>query len=143
MKRLTISILFCALSISMFAQSSTKTDKIKKMLELTGSANLGVQVAKQMINTFKQSYSSVGDAFWDDFEKEIKAEDLMDLIIPIYDKHYTEEDIDQLIAFYNSPIGKKMTENLPIIMQESMAAGQTWGSKIAEKAIERLRQKGY
>jgi hypothetical protein len=127
----------------MFAQSSTKTDKIKKMLELTGSANLGVQVAKQMINTFKQSYSSVGDAFWDDFEKEIKAEDLMDLIIPIYDKHYTEEDIDQLIAFYNSPIGKKMTENLPIIMQESMAAGQTWGSKIAEKAIERLRQKGY
>ena len=84
MKTLATSILFCALSFTVFAQSTTKTEKIKKMLELTGSANLGVQVAKKMITTFKQSYSSVGDAFWDDFEREIKAEDLMNLIIPIY-----------------------------------------------------------
>ncbi len=143
MKKQIITLLLCSLSFAMFAQSSTKTDKIKKMLELTGSGKLGTQVAKNMIASFKQSYTKVDQAFWDDFEREIKAEDLINLMLPIYDKYYTEEDIDQLIAFYNSPIGKKMTENLPMITQESMMAGQAWGKKIGEKVAERLRERGY
>lgn len=143
MKKQIISILFCAFTLVGFAQNTTKIDKIRKMLELTGSAKLGKQVAQNMIASFKQSYTSVDQAFWDDFEREIKAEDLINLMLPIYDKYYTEEDIDQLIAFYNSPIGKKMTENLPMITQESMVAGQAWGKKIGEKAAERLRARGY
>ena len=83
------------------------------------------------------------EKFWDDFAKEIKAEDLVNLIIPIYDKYYTEDDIDQLISFYNTPTGKKMIETLPIVTQESMTAGQAWGKLIGEKVIQQLTEKGY
>ncbi len=36
-----------------------------------------------------------------------------------------------------------MTENLPMITQESMIAGQAWEKKIGEKVAERLRERGY
>jgi hypothetical protein len=63
--------------------------------------------------------------------------------VPIYDKYYTETDIDQLIEFYKSPVGKKMIEVQPQLTQESMLAGQTWGRQIAEKVMHRMKEKGY
>lgn len=135
---------FCLISLMGFAQrQSSKTAKIRQLLDMTGSGKLGVQVANSMIASFKKSYSQVDEAFWDQFAKEIKAEDLINLVIPIYDKYFTEADIDQLIGFYNSPIGKKSVETLPMITQESMSAGQAWGREIAEKAQKQLKEKGY
>ena len=97
----------------------------------------------QMMSSFKNSYSTVKQEFWDNFRKEINANDIENLILPVYDKYYTETDIDQLITFYNSPIGKKMINTMPLVMQESMKAGQNWGREIGEKVLARLKEKGY
>lgn len=143
MKKLILFVFICANSIALFSQTGPKTEKIQKLLELTGSGKVGAQVAKQMIVTFQKTYPKVDQKIWDELANEIKAEDLIALMIPIYDKYYTEEDVDQLIAFYNTPIGKKSTEVLPAISQESMAAGQAWGRKIGEKIAQKLKEKGY
>ena len=145
MKKIIIAFLICGLSISAFSQTTnnSKIEKIKNLLEMTGSGKLGVQVANNMMAAFQKSYTTVDGKFWDDFAKEIKAEDLVNLIIPIYDKYYTEDDIDQLTSFYNTPTGKKMIETLPIVTQESMTAGQAWGKQIGEKVIQQLTEKGY
>jgi hypothetical protein len=145
MKKIIIAFLICGLSISAFSQTTnnSKIEKIKNLLEMTGSGKLGVQVANNMISVYQKSYNMVDKKFWDDFIKEIKAEDLVNLIIPIYDKYYTEDDIDQLTSFYNTPTGKKMIETLPIVTQESMTAGQAWGKLIGEKVIQQLTEKGY
>lgn len=45
---------------------------------------------------------------------------------PVYEKHLTEADLNEVIKFYNSPVGKKLAGKTPAITQESMAAGQTW-----------------
>ncbi len=141
------ALLFCILffAINSFAQSgsSAKIDKINKLLELSGSAQLGIQASKNLISVFKASYTNVDPSFWDEFQNQIKIEELIELIVPIYDKFYTEEDIDALIAFYNSPIGKKMVANQTSISQESMIAGQQWGKEVAERAIKTLKRKGY
>lgn len=125
------------------AQDNSKREKIKHLLELTGSGKLGMQVMDQMMSSFKNSYSTVKQEFWDNFRKEINANDIENLILPVYDKYYTETDIDQLITFYNSPIGKKMINTMPLVMQESMKAGQNWGREIGEKVLARLKEKGY
>ena len=62
------------------------------------------------------------------------------MIIPIYEKHFTHEELKQLIAFYESPIGKKLIKVQPQIMMESMAAGEEWGKKLVQKAMEKLRE---
>lgn len=143
MKKTLLIASFVFVSFLTNAQNTTKTEKIKHLLELTGSGKLGMQVMDQMMSSFKNSYSTVKQEFWDDFRKEINANDIENLILPVYDKYYTETDIDQLITFYNSPIGKKMIQNMPLVMKESMLAGQSWGQKIGEKVLARLKEKGY
>lgn len=143
MKKSLIILSFCVLSLSANAQSNSKNEKIKQLLELSGSGKMGIQVMNQMMNSFKSSYSKAKEDFWAEFKKEIKPEDIENMIIPIYDKYYTEEDVDQLIIFYNSPIGKKMISTMPQVMQESIIAGQAWGKQISEKVLARLKEKGY
>ncbi|MBD0724986.1 hypothetical protein B6A10_07330 [Flavobacterium sp. L1I52] len=142
MKKTLLILSFCILSFSANAQSTSKTEKIKQLMELTGSGKMGVQIMDQIIRSFKTSHSSsVNDEFWEEFKKGVKAEDFENMILPIYDKYYTESDIDQLIVFYNSSIGKKMISTMPQVMQESMAAGQKLGKEITEKLLAKLKEK--
>lgn len=143
MKKFFITILLVGLSVTAFSQNISKNQKIRDLLELTGAGKLGEQIAKKMLASFKDSYSNVDPQFWDEFSNQIKSEDLVNLIVPIYDKYYTEDDIDQLISFYKTPIGKKVIETLPAISQESMQAGQTWGRELAQKVMRQLKEKGY
>ncbi len=86
---------------------------------------------------------NVPNDVWNTMRKEINASDMIKLIVPIYAKHYTNNDIKELIAFYRTPIGKKVIEKQSIIMQESMAAGLVYGKEINKKIKNRLRMNGY
>ena len=139
----TIVVLsFCLTTVFTNAQSNSKQEKIQQMLELTGAGKLGIQVMNQMMTNFKSTYPKVDQEFWNDFKKEVKADDIVNLMIPIYDKHYSENDIEQLILFYKSPIGRKTIAVTPLITQESMIAGQHWGMATGRKVIEKLKEKG-
>ena len=144
MKKNFITIILISFTIFSYSQDNiaSKNEKIKSLMNLTGSGNLGISMLDTMISSFKKSMPQVADEFWNEFKKEVKAEDIVNLIIPIYDKYFTENEINELIAFYNTPVGKKMTMSLPSIAQESMAVGQIWGRSIGEKVIKRLKEKG-
>ena len=58
---------------------------------------------------------------------------LVDLLVPIYKNHFTEQDLKEAIELYKTPIGKKISEKTPIIAQETMQASMQWGMELAEK----------
>lgn len=97
----------------------------------------------QLMVTFEEILPDVPTEFWLDFRNEVKADDLLDMMVPIYDKYYTHDDIRELIKFYESPVGKKMVETMPLLLQESMQAGQEWGRALSEKMLQKLKEKGY
>lgn len=100
----------------------------------------------QMISIFKQQQSNVPKEFWDEFAIEVNKDafnQLVNLILPIYQKHLTEADLLGVVAFYETPVGKKFAEKTPLVTQESMLAGQEWGKQIGQKVIDRLKDKGY
>ena len=142
MKKIVLSLLLCVTASLAFCQSA-KIENIKKLLELTGSGKMGEQVARAMIASFQQNYADVPNEYWESVKKEIHADDIVNLVIPIYDKHYSEEDVQKMIDFYESPIGKKVIAATPLIMQESMKAGQEWGKSIGERVVEKLKHDGY
>jgi len=39
---------------------------------------------------------------------------------PLYDKYFTEEDLQAMIDFYKTPTGKKTISVMPQLLQESM-----------------------
>jgi len=143
MKKLMASLLLAGLLQGAFAQTTAKDKKIKELLELTGAGKLGVQMAQQLFSTFQAQYPDVPAAFWEKMQAEISAEGIIDLTLPIYGKYYSEEELNQLLKFYKTPLGQKVISVTPQIVQESMQAGRIWGQQLAEKIINELKENGY
>lgn len=129
--------------LPVFSQSNSKNDRIRELMNVTGAGKLGVQLLNNLITTYKRDIPSVPEEFWDQFMKEVNPNELTELVIPIYSKYFTEEEISQIVQFYKTPIGRKMVERLPLIMQDSYRVGADWGQKIGEKVAESLKEKGY
>lgn len=119
--------------------SKTKERKIRELMQLSGAGKIGKQAADALLDSFKNS-PGMSNEFLDRFRKEIDPSDLVDMIVPIYGKYLAENDIDALIEFYKSPVGRKLTSVQPQIMRESVAAGQKWGQQLATKIVAEMRK---
>jgi hypothetical protein len=74
-----------------------------------------------------------------------KAE-IVDMVAPLYAAEFTVEELNAVAGFYATPIGKKLVEKQPGIVQKSVMMGMRWGQKIG-KEVEtefrtQLRQRG-
>ena len=58
---------------------------------------------------------------------------LIEMLVPVYKKHFTEQDLKDAIELFKTPIGKKISEKSPIIAQESMQASMQWGMELSTK----------
>jgi hypothetical protein len=143
MKHVVFVALALMLATSGYSQTPTKKEQIKTLLNLTGSGKIGEQMAQNLIATFKKNGAEATDEFWDGFAKKMNANEIIEKMIPIYDSCFTQQDIEGLIAFYKSTVGKKLVDKLPYITQKSFEVGQAWGQKIAAELVEELKQKGY
>ena len=117
-----------------------KTAAIRKLLVLTGSGRLGLQVMTQMINSLKTSMPKVPENFWQDFMKEVNPDELIDMVVPIYDRHLSMAEVKDIIRFYETPSGQKLIATMPQITQESMDVGRTWGRELGERVARKLRE---
>ena len=116
---------------------------IRRMLAVSGSAEVSTQVIDSMFDNFKQMSPNVPAEFWEEFKREFTGDEMFDLLIPIYARHMTHEDIIATIDFYESPAGKRMVASLPKITEESFDAGQKWGKEIAIRVFKRLVKEDY
>jgi uncharacterized protein len=56
----------------------------------------------------------------DESMKTMPWEQLIQAVVPAYQKHFTEGDIDALIVFYSGPTGQKFLRETPAITAETM-----------------------
>lgn len=139
MKAKFLSIVMLALfSVAPITGSAEPASEksVRELMVLMGSGNLGVQTMQSMLPTLKRLVPQAPEAFWVEFMKEVNPEDLVNLIVPLYQKHLTEEDVQATLAFYRSPAGTRLVQALPAIMQESIPVGQKWGRTMALRAIQ-------
>jgi hypothetical protein len=73
-----------------------------------------------------------------------RINEITDQMAGVYARTFTVEEIRQLIVFYRTPVGQKLLEKLPTVMQESMSIGQAWGRRLAtdlrDSMVEALRK---
>jgi hypothetical protein len=112
----------------------------RELIAATGGGNLGKQVAVQMIGALRGKNQEVPEEFWTEFLAGIDPRQLEDLVVPIYVKSLTVEEMTAAIEFFNSPLGRSFVSKQLPMMQESMAAGQAWGQLLAKQASERLAE---
>jgi hypothetical protein len=139
--------------------STQKKQRIEDLLEVTGALRIATMmsgaVTRQITNAVKQARPDIPPETFDMVADEVNAViaeaisapgGFIDLIVPVYDKYFTNEELDALIAFYNTPVGIKTVRVMPQVTQEAMQIGQRWGQSlgpvIAERVQARLREQG-
>lgn len=125
------------------AIDAEKDKDIRLLLDLSGSGKIAEQMVNQMIGIFSGQNPNVPQEFWDGFRKQAKADDFIELIVPIYAAHFSGDEVKELIKFYQSPIGKKLVKEQPLMMTESMQVGQAWGARLGAKISRQLQEKGF
>lgn len=124
-------------------QNSEKINHIKELISITGARDVTQQILNQSVDAMKSQFTQVPQKFWDEFRAEVSADELINRLIPIYNKYFTEQDIKQLIVFYQTPLGKKLISVNPQVARDSLIVGQQYGKEVAQTAIQKLKDQGY
>jgi uncharacterized protein len=136
-------VLACIAASLAYAQvNRDKEREIRKLLEATGTTKTMPQMMDQMIAEFRKALPNVPPQFWEDFRKEVNVDELIGLIVPVYDKHLSLEDVKAANAFFATPAGKRFAEKLPVMSSESFEVGRQWGEAKGRLVAERLKEKG-
>lgn len=125
----------------------SKQDDIRKLLYVTGADKLGEQILDQMLTSLRSSMKQVPESVWEEIIGEFKTafagRKIVELNVPIYSKYYTHDEIRQLISFYESPLGQKVTSVTPLVFKEAYEVGAQYGRGVMRDVQEKLRSKGY
>lgn len=159
------SIVMAALAVAAaaspaFAQTPDEAlrKEIDKLLEVSGAAQIGAQMANVVSSTILDSLrrdpaipARAIDIAKQVLDEEFKAafaapDGLMAGVAAVYAKHFTIEDVRALLAFYNSDVGKKLISKQSQLIQESVAVSQQWAERemprIQRRLEERLQKEG-
>jgi len=69
--------------------------------------------------------------------ERIKVDEIIDRLVPIYDRNFTQDDLKAFITFYESPEGHKLIVTMPELMRESVQESIKY---MQEKFPESLQQ---
>ncbi len=122
-----------------------KEADIRHLLDLTGAASLATQSMDQAEKSIRPLITNslppgdyrdkLVDLFFEKFRSKRDSGQVVTLLVPIYDKYYTADEIKGLVKFHESPLGKKMSSVLPNILSESQQAGGKWGQELGRQSM--------
>ena len=158
--RLVLSLIAAGLIMSgtfAHAESPTKKAKLAELFKLTGFYESLEQQKRecqqqaeamkpQIMQQFRKTFPENDERFWhrfdaafDRFEKSSQpawtTQEAVDYYANLYGAHVTEDELDQILAFYRSLVGKKDIE-------ASQAAAPEWRAFLREKS-QRVFEKNY
>lgn len=129
-KVVLVSVLCISAFLNSYAQ--TKMESVKELFHLMQTDSLMDKTFKSMIPAmFKQMTSQVKDSaalarskelltYTLESTKGIVKKMLNEDMVLLYDKYFTENEINDFIAFYKSPSGQKLIQVQPDIQKEMM-----------------------
>ena len=120
-----------------------KAADIRKFLVLTGSVRAGMQSLDQMLQSYQSIMPQVPPEFWRAYRDGFDESALIDIMVPVYDKHLSHDDLKALLVFYESEPGQRYLRALPDIQRDARATGQRFGQALAQRLEQKLRDAGY
>ena len=123
MKKLFITLVFIFIAQLTFSQDAFKSD-VKKIIEATGATGPMQMMKEQIMENIPLSKRA-------DFSKEFDASlpALYEKLVKVYMETYTHEDIKEMLKFYDSPVGQKISKLSGEVYKKSTEAGQEWGTE--------------
>ncbi len=121
----------------------------KELIAFTGSAAvfdpLIAGVVEQAKLLFLQQDPSLGKDL-NEIANKLRTDlapryvELTDEMARLYATHFTEPELKAILAFYQSPVGKKMLAQQPTVVDASMKFAQDWANKLSDQVIAKMRE---
>jgi hypothetical protein len=151
---------FMALPVQGETAIPEKQRDIRRLLEISGASAITSQCAEtmtqQLVLTFREARQEMPPELYPLIRKEVSSffaehaagpAGFMERLVPVYDRNFTHAEIRELIAFYQTDLGKKAIRVLPDLTRETIAVGLDWGQEMTPRFLERvekaLRSSGY
>ena len=143
----------CAAQQSAADTPATKED-IERYLQVMHSKEMMSKMidamAKPMHQMIHEQYLKDKDRLPADFEarvnkvmdeymKSLPFDQMLDAMVPVYQKHFTKGDVDTLVAFYSTPTGQKLVRELPEITAEAMQNAMPLLRKSMDTMTQRMQ----
>jgi len=84
-------------------------------------------------------YESKMSSMLDEMFANMPWDEMVQAMVPSYQKHFTKGDIDNLVTFYSSPTGAKVLREMPALTAEAMQAMTPIMTKYVETMQTRLK----
>jgi hypothetical protein len=127
------------------SETDARLSAARKLMETTGA----IGMARQMIDGLEQQLvqiiasanpgkeaqvqSLVTELLMPEFRARIG--ELEEPTLRVWADAFTVAEMDELLAFYATPIGRKTLSVMPQLSQQSSALGMAWGQRVAQDAI--------
>jgi uncharacterized protein len=120
----------------------------KQIVEIKGVGAMYGPLVRGVVEKVKNEFMQTNFMFAKDLneiaanlEQEYapRARELVDATAGIYAERFTEAELKDLLAFYQSPLGRKMVVEEPKILDDSMAHAGDWGDALSVDVINKMR----
>jgi len=117
-------------------------EQVRQLLDVVGVGKMLAQMNTQAVTTLQQSMPCVAPDFWQNYMDANQTQLFIGRLVPVYQHHFTADELEGLLKFYRSPLGQKVVNEMPVTMAEANQAGQQWSHERSEQMISELKQMG-
>ena len=154
---LIVAALFCSVAESAVCAADNNPPSevsIKQLLEVTQARQLLDSMMSQIDAMMKNAMTQAtqGQHITPEIQKQIEtfetemtaaAKEMLDwnklepMYVRIYQKSFTQQDVDGMIAFYKTPAGQAVINKMPVVMQNMMTEMQ----QMMQPMMQRIQRK--
>jgi hypothetical protein len=69
-----------------------------------------------------------------------RATELHDIVEKLYASKFTEQELKDALVFYKSPLGRKIIDEEPKILDESLGQVDVWIKKVSDQIVVRMKE---
>ncbi|HEY2116414.1 MAG TPA: DUF2059 domain-containing protein [Candidatus Angelobacter sp.] len=77
----------------------------------------------------------------DDAIGDLPLDEMVEVMVPIYRRHLSKSDVEEMIRFFGGPVGQKLLREQPQMMQEGMQAGVAVQQRRMEQIKIKIRER--
>ena len=125
--------------------ASSGPPSVQQVLELFQVIHVGDELRQmntQMAQLMAQAVPCVPAPYWQGFIDTGSTSQVLDRMVPVYQRHFTAAEVDGLVKFYRSPLGQKVLAQMPETMAEAAKVGQQWGVERRQEMLGALQRQG-
>ncbi len=130
------------------APSAAAVAMAKEIIVLKGATGLWDPIVPGVVEQAKNTYLQMNPMLVAGSQRSLRPlrselaprlAELIDETARIYATRFTEPELKDVLAFYKTPIGRKVITEEPKVLDASMTHAQNWANKLSEEVLSKFR----